>query len=325
MNAPERKARFYVWDDYWQSERVHSFGVDPNSDVAGAFQRHWNGIAGVLPSGAAVLDLACGNGAAGLAIARAALANGTAIGITAIDDAAIDPPRYLSEYADILNTIAFRPRTSMELLPLEDGAVDAVVSQFGIEYGNIPQAVAEAARVLKPNGLFSILALSVQTAAVQSASSCLKQARYLLHEAPLFEDALRIIQGFHEGPSETRDQKMREELGQFNGKVEKTVIRFDVKDIEVVSAIITCLNDVFIERNSKSLDEQLMTIQAVRTKLAHYAARCRATIKAAVGDTRLELLKAALLKSGLEVRDTRSLFVAGHGVIATQLSGQRRA
>jgi len=64
------------------------------------------------------------NGAVGLIMIRTAQALGATLAITGIDEAAIDPPRYLPQHADDLNAIDFRPRTAIEMLPFPDSSFE---------------------------------------------------------------------------------------------------------------------------------------------------------------------------------------------------------
>jgi ubiquinone/menaquinone biosynthesis C-methylase UbiE len=315
--------KFRIWDAYWTSERLYSFGADQDAAYAQTLDRYWSSIVRRLAAGAAVLDVACGNGAVGQIMVRTAQALGGSLIITGIDEAAIDPPRYLPQHAEVLKGIEFRPRTMMEALPFEDGKFDAVVSQYGFEFGNLPKALSEAARVLKVGGLLTFLALPAHASAVQSARKTVKQARYLLRDATLFNEAFRIIQAFHEGHPETREGKIREDLEVFNRQVEKTVERFDASESDVVFAIIMGLNQVFVDRKTKGGEEQLMAIETVRTGLAQYAARAQATTKAALNDNNLEAVKRAIASVGFKLNETRSLMVARGGTVAWQLTAER--
>lgn len=321
MSAGEDK--FRIWDAYWNSDRLYSFGADQDAAYAQTLDRYWSGIVRRLPAGGAVLDVACGNGAVGQIMHRTAQALGGSLSIVGIDEAAIDPPRYLPQHAEVLKAIEFRPRTMMEALPFEAGKFDAVVSQYGFEFGNLQKGLSEAGRVLKTGGLLTFLALPAHSSAVQSAKKTVKQARYLLRDATLFNEAFRIIQGFHEGNPETREGKMREELETFNRIVEKTVEQFDASESDVVFAIIMGLNQVFVDRKTKAGEEQLMAIETVRTGLAQYAARAQATTKAALNDNNLEGLKRVITSAGFRLTETRSLLVGRTGTVAWQLTAER--
>jgi ubiquinone/menaquinone biosynthesis C-methylase UbiE len=315
--------KFRIWDAYWTTDRLYSFGADQDTAYAKTLDRYWSGIVRRLAAGATVLDVACGNGAVGQIMVRTAQALGGSLAITGIDEAIIDPPRYLPQHAEVLKEIEFRPRTMMEALPFENGKFDVVVSQYGFEFGNMQKALNEAARVLKVGGLLTFLALPVHAPAVQSAKKTVKQARYLLRDATLFNEAFRIIQAFYEGPPETREGKMREDLEIFNRQVEKTVEQFDVTESEVVFAIVMGLNQVFVDRKTKAGEEQLMAIETVRTGLAQYAARAQATTRAALNDNNLENLKRTIASAGFRLTETRSLMVNRTGTVAWQLTAER--
>jgi len=317
--------KFRIWDAYWTTDRLHSFGADVDPLFAQTLDRYWSGVVRRLSAGAAVLDIACGNGAVSLAMAKTAQVLGGSLAITGIDEAAIDPAKYLPQHADFLAGITFRQRTAMESLPFENATFDAVVSQFGLEFGTSGAALSEAARVLKPGGLLTFLALPAHSLAVQSAKRTVKQARYLLRDAVLFNEAFRIIQAFHEGDEETREEKMRTDLENYNREVEKTVGQFKVDETDVVFAIIMGLNQVFIDRKTKPGEEQMMAIETVRTGLAQYAARAQATAKAALTDSGLESLKRTITSEGFKLMETRSLLAGKLGTVAWQLTAERLA
>jgi SAM-dependent methyltransferase len=98
-----------------------------------------------LPIGAHVLDLGCGTGAVG----RALLKKSPGIRVSGVDLARIPPSG--TGGLKLLSNIA------MEKLPFEAASFDAVVSQFGYEYGNPDHSAISIARVLAPGGQLSLL------------------------------------------------------------------------------------------------------------------------------------------------------------------------
>ena len=136
--------KFRIWDAYWHENRIYSAGVDADPAISQSLDQQWGMLARVMPEGSRILDLACGNGAVGLAMARANKDGGPSLNITGIDSAAIDPPRFVTDHAELLRTIEFKPMVKMESLPFPDDSFDAVVSQYGLEYGSSREALAEA-------------------------------------------------------------------------------------------------------------------------------------------------------------------------------------
>lgn len=98
--------------------------------------------------GDTIVDIGCGNGMLTLELARAVGDNGRVIGIEPSVDmrkAAIERCRDFAN-VEFLDGVA-------NLLPLEDGSIDKAVSLQVFEYlKNIPGAVSEVHRVLKPGG-----------------------------------------------------------------------------------------------------------------------------------------------------------------------------
>ncbi len=104
----------------------------------------------IIPSGARVLDVACGTGNTAIPLARRGLL------VTGVDIA----PNLLvqaREHAAVEGlTIAF-DEGDAEQLPYADASFDAVVSMFGAMFAPRPELVAsEFARVLKPGGLLAM-------------------------------------------------------------------------------------------------------------------------------------------------------------------------
>lgn len=99
--------------------------------------------------GDAVLDIACGTGAATLALARAVGPGGRAVGVD-LSGAMVDAAR--QRYGHLAPNLEFH-RMDAEELDLGDDSFDAVVCALGLMYMPGPQqAVAEMRRVLRPRG-----------------------------------------------------------------------------------------------------------------------------------------------------------------------------
>ena len=140
-----------AWTSYWRSGPGTSCISTPDVEVrlAGI----WNAHTDALHDGARLLDLATGNGTVARKVAARALERRIRLHITAVDSAAIDPPAFAADPAQLFRHIEFQGGVRLEALPFTDGHFDSVVSQFGFEYADESQAAAEATRVLAPGGL----------------------------------------------------------------------------------------------------------------------------------------------------------------------------
>ncbi len=137
-----------AWGDFWKDNaRGDGGGCLPAAyrSISDAQAQAWSGFAGSLPAKARVLDLATGDGRVMGWMLRAR----PKAKLTGCDLAPTlpEPPRGTKVRAGV----------AMENLPYHADAFDAVISQFGFEYGDTQQVAAELARVLKPGGRAALI------------------------------------------------------------------------------------------------------------------------------------------------------------------------
>ncbi len=316
--------KFRIWDAYWHENRIYSAGVDADPAISQSLDQQWGMLARVMPEGSRILDLACGNGAVGLAMARANKDGGPSLNITGIDSAAIDPPRFVPDHAELLRTIEFKPMVKMESLPFPDDSFDVVVSQYGLEYGSPREALAEAARILRSHGLLTLLCMPARSATVHAANKGLKQCKHLLRDAPLFDIAINTTQQLHQAMAAGFDDGGPIQAP-FNMEVERIVRKFGNDECDVVFAIVLGLQKVFIDRKNATLEEQIAAIQLLRTRLAEYAARAQALTRAALSDADLEDVKRVIGSVGFKLTEVKPILVGAYGTVAWRLSAERVA
>lgn len=133
-----------AWGAFWAQQPG---GCLPQGQGSlGAIQEAvWRRFAAILPQGARVLDLATGDGRV-MGWIHGERADLELEGID-LAPALPAPPAGTRSRGGI----------AMEALPFAECAFDAVVSQFGFEYGRVAQAAAELARVLKPGGTAGLM------------------------------------------------------------------------------------------------------------------------------------------------------------------------
>jgi demethylmenaquinone methyltransferase / 2-methoxy-6-polyprenyl-1,4-benzoquinol methylase len=148
-----------------------------NRTLTLGIDRHWRKVAvkalGSL-NGAHCLDICCGTGDMAFEVARHS--KGAFAEIQALDFseemltfARAKLKKISHSKASLSERIEFQ-RGDAEELPFEDGRFDVALVAFGIRnVSNIPQALSEAARVLKPGGRFAILEFSMPTSALIGA------------------------------------------------------------------------------------------------------------------------------------------------------------
>jgi len=149
-----------AWTLYWRLGNTSSC-VDGEADSAALYDV-WLKFFSQLPSGAAVLDLATGNGFVARVASTASQTHGLDLNVTGVDAAEISPPE--------MPEGRFVSKVRMEALPFDDFSFDIVVSQFGFEYGARAECASEAGRVLKPGGQLRLV-LHARAGAVHQAIS----------------------------------------------------------------------------------------------------------------------------------------------------------
>jgi SAM-dependent methyltransferase len=134
-----------AWSAFWRHPASGMQCVRGAPDITHAMQGHWSRFAAALPPGARVLDLACGAGAASGAVVAAR----PDLHVTGIDFATVPPSR--NARVTLLSDMP------MEHLTFADSSFDAVIGQFGYEYGRTHKTARQMARVLTPGARFSFV------------------------------------------------------------------------------------------------------------------------------------------------------------------------
>ena len=184
-----------AWDSFWRYDRLSSFHAAPGAPnygppVADGWRRFFAG----LPDGARLLDLATGNGA----IAVLAVASGKGLAVTGADLAAVEPSAFVSQNRAELDQINFLASTPAEALPLADASMDAIVSQYGVEYSDLSRSLAEAVRVLAPGGRLRFACHAAEGTIARDTATSIDDADFLL-ELDLVALAGRSTDEFNTG------------------------------------------------------------------------------------------------------------------------------
>jgi ubiquinone/menaquinone biosynthesis C-methylase UbiE len=167
------------WRDYWKADRPASC-MPENERTAQEIAATWRKWFGECQGGSRILDIATGNGIVLTHAAAAGRQLNRAFALTGVDLADIDPLRYLSSLEDDMRAAKFIGSVAAERLPFEAGSFDVVVSQYGLEYADLQQALAEVARVLAPGGILHWLAHSESSEVVQQNREQALEVEYLL-------------------------------------------------------------------------------------------------------------------------------------------------
>ena len=150
-----RAERQSVWTRHWSTGAVHSCAGSFGDIYGGALAQAWRQWhAGTAP-GSRILDVASGSGALPRLLLQ--LRPELDLNIDAVDLAQSTPTWLGQRAADSAATLHFHSGVAAESLPFADGSFDAVISQYGLEYADAGTALAEALRVLAPQGRIALM------------------------------------------------------------------------------------------------------------------------------------------------------------------------
>ena len=137
-----------AWGDFWANNSGGGgAGCLPErwAAIEEAQRAAWRDFVNQLPEAARILDLATGDGR----VLRWMREERADLTLTGIDLAPALPPAPLGTET--------RGGVAMEDVPFADDSFDAVVSQFGFEYGESAKVAGEITRVLAPGGKVGLM------------------------------------------------------------------------------------------------------------------------------------------------------------------------
>lgn len=181
------------WEIYYRSGAISTCPTAADGGLDLEVRDAWVEFFSVLPEGARILDVGTGNGVVALIAAETAAKLGRRWEIHATDLAQINPLRDVPDGARRLAAITFHAGVATERLPFEAGSFDAVSGHYSLEYTNVPTALAEVHRVLKPGGDAQFIVHHAESRLVQSAQRSLNQAQLVLVETKVFRRLHRLV------------------------------------------------------------------------------------------------------------------------------------
>lgn len=223
------RARSEAWSNYWKSGALHSCIGSYAGNYGGAIGEFWNSVFGRLHEGSNVLDIATGNGAL-----PKLLLDGFPdrfARVDAVDYSTVAPAWYDPEK---MGRIAFHPNVAMERLPFEDRGFDAVISQYGMEYGRRQESLEECLRVAKESAIFAFIWHHADGVLVRVAEQEVAHIDRLLASDGLVSAAVRIVpwlQAARKDPSAGLNAEALECRAQYNASMSRLAEAIDASKV----------------------------------------------------------------------------------------------
>jgi SAM-dependent methyltransferase len=292
-----------IWSQYWHYDRIAScFDGAGAGNYDDCIAAGWRDFFAALPEATRIVDLCTGNGAAAIIAAETGRAAGKSFEIVAVDRADIDPPAYVSRHAEALAAIRFLPETAVEALPFPDSGFGAVISQYGIEYSNLPRALAEAVRVVAPAGRLRLVVHAADGAVAADARTVIAEADLLLGGIDLSGCARRCFTSLLavERPPGTGDRAEADRaFAAFQAALEAAARHVPLAhDKTMFRNSGAVLLDTFKRRNAFDVDQLRAKVDEVEGEIICHRGRLAALVEAALDEAGVAALATRLRDAG---------------------------
>ncbi len=202
------------WSEYWQQGHVNSFADSTSRNYEGELAEQWLAFFNETNvHGGKVVDLATGNGALiDLAVNVGHFCEPEYIGV---DYATLKIGDSLKQ-----PKICFLQEQNIESLPFADDEVNAVVSQFGIEYSDLNLTLNEVSRILQPGGKFRVVVHRKESVIVAPNFQILKVIQTLQEKRSPLDALKRLVAALNESTKPSPEKEtIRTELNEKVGKL----------------------------------------------------------------------------------------------------------
>ncbi|MCB1588798.1 MAG: class I SAM-dependent methyltransferase [Xanthomonadales bacterium] len=181
------------WEIYYRRGALATGPAGPDGVYDREVRQAWVDFFRTLPAQARLLDIGTGNGVLPLIARDVANERQAQWEIHASDLAQIDPPRYVADGERRFAGVRFHPGVATEKLPFDDASFDAVTGHYALEYSDVPVALAEIHRVLKPGGDAQFIVHSDDSALVRSARLSMQEADVVLKQTRLYRRLHKLV------------------------------------------------------------------------------------------------------------------------------------
>ena len=291
-----------AWDRFWSYDRLASFGTGKGAgNYGGEIAAGWRAFFTSLPAGSHVLDIATGNGA----IALMAVEAGKNLQVTGADLAAVRPAAFVSEGKRELKKVRFLANTPAEKLPLDDASVDAVTSQYGIEYSDMQKSVPEAVRVLGPGGRLRFATHAAEGSLAADTGRAIADADFVADEIDLAGRAARCLEavlGVERGrqTGQLAEIAAQARYAEFRDGLKAVAERLPgAADKDMLASVHQTLTALFEQRQRFDLHGLFMQLDALRAEIDAHRTRERALLDAALSAKQMAALAKKLEGLGL--------------------------
>ncbi|PKI17095.1 class I SAM-dependent methyltransferase [Colwellia sp. 12G3] len=309
------------WNDYWSQGHKTSFGGTFINGYEGIIKNIWEDYFDSLRDNSQVLDLCTGN-ASLLRLAQNSQHRIRGISFTGVDYAQIDTTDGFGGQAGINLIFGI----NIEKLPFENKIFNYVISNFGIEYSDLSQSVAEASRVLLSGGELQFVCHCHDSILIKSNRHELEMLIQMFCPSDVLDNLTELIDALTDREV-NNPQKSAEQIMKFQEAC-KIAERVRLELNESITYMADTFKKPFQESdfigflryllNSQCEDKQ-QALSLFKADLHSHKARLTAMINSALTKEQLATLKNLLKKNQLSKLSVNDV-VNEDGKIACRIS-----
>lgn len=181
------------WEAFYRNGAITTGPTQHGGNYDLEIHKAWSDFFGNCQSGTRILDIATGNGAVAGIANETAWNLGRVFIIHACDLAQIQPMRDVADAAVRFAGIQFHPGIAVERLPFPDASFEVVSGQYALEYTDVPAALHELRRILKPDGAAMFILHHAGSALIMNAQVSLREAEFVLNETKTYRRLRQLI------------------------------------------------------------------------------------------------------------------------------------
>lgn len=308
------------WETYYRGGAIVSCPLGSGQGYTLEVRDSWLDFFGSLPDGARVVDIGTGNGALLLIAREAATAAGRRWEIHGTDLARIDPVHHVPGGQRLFEGVVFHPDTAAESLPFETDSVDAVTGQYALEYADMPAALAEAGRILRPGGRARFILHHADSIVVRNAHASLADAHYVLNEEHVLRALRRYLEAARRSPTAARSAWQA--LAQSGARLQQ---RFREAPGSPVLAMATdVLRRLFDQHRAMTAAQVEAAMSAIDRELRTHVHRLKDLVAVARSASDMQDLCEHARKAGFDVQEPVAQFHDIDKLVGWRVSMERR-
>ena len=266
-----------------------------NHDELSAF---WTAVFPEAPTGL-VLDLACG---AGSAIKHATTTDSNLlIGLDISSEAILAAQTKVPGLTGII--------AAADSIPLADGSVSQVISQFGFEYSDREKAAAEISRILAPGGQFTAIVHLKGGAIAEECQGHLAKAE-LISSSGYFSSVRELFAAafeFDAAPAPDLKQRVVEAGASFSKA--QSVLASIIKEGGIAGRLHAGARQLFDRRRAYLPTDITTWLDQMAHEIDAYAGRMRGMLSAAIDEAEANAIVSTIAASGH--KDVQALPLSG--------------